>query len=114
MKKFLFQRNRRTPILCRNHPPYSGAIFWARSLFNRLKKPVLTFQQVAELKGSSKKIEAFENYLTVSRVMKQYEQQKFEQWLELAMPVIQNTMKTNLLKIVNILLLSDGKYYVTS
>jgi hypothetical protein len=35
----------------------SGAIFWSRHLFNRLKKSVLIFQEVEELKNSSLKEE---------------------------------------------------------
>lgn len=34
--------------------------------------------------------------------MKQYEQQKFDQWLELATPIVATTFKTNILKISTI------------
>lgn len=100
----VFMRNRRTPILCRNHPPYAGAIHWVRTLFNKLKKPVLTFQKVEELKGSTKKMEAFENYMTVTRNMKAYEQNKYDTWLEQSSPIAAKTFSSNVLKIVNILL----------
>nr|CAD7577423.1 unnamed protein product [Timema californicum] len=48
---------RRHPPVLRNHPPVSGAIFWERSLFNRLKRSVLIFQKVEELKDSALKTE---------------------------------------------------------
>jgi dynein heavy chain len=49
----MFQKRKRHPPLLRNHPPISGAIFWSRHLFDRLKKSVLIFQKVEELKNSS-------------------------------------------------------------
>jgi dynein heavy chain len=49
----MFQKRKRHPPLLRNHPPMSGAIFWSRHLFSRLKKSVLIFQKVEDLKSSS-------------------------------------------------------------
>lgn len=100
--------------MCRNHPPFSGAIFWARMLFERLKKPVLTFQNVEELKGNIKKVEAFDNYLTVSRTIKQYEQTKYEMWLEQATPIVSTTFTSNILKIINTLMKDSGKWAHTN
>lgn len=72
-------------------------------LFDRIKKPVLTFQKVEELKGSVKKLEAFEQYIIVVRTIKSYEQSKYDQWLENAKPIIATAFNRYILMIVNIL-----------
>lgn len=85
--------------MCRNHPPHPGAIYWARLLFYRLKRPTLKLQEVQEIRTSSLKLEAFSNYLKVAKAIKKYEQQKYEQWLAEVTPIIEKTMKMNIVKV---------------
>lgn len=87
----------------RNFPFHCGAIYWARLLFDHLKRPVLKFQKVEELKGSLLKIEAFENYLKVAKSLKAYEEARYEEWRAEAVPVIDSTLKMNILKVSNVL-----------
>ncbi|XP_049816413.1 dynein axonemal heavy chain 10 [Schistocerca nitens] len=96
-----FTRGRRHPPLLRNHPPVGGAIYWERFLFNTLKKSVLTFQKVEDLKNSSVKDSAFASYLNIARQMKAFEETKFEQWKASVIPNISTLMKKNVLKIVS-------------
>jgi dynein heavy chain len=56
------QKRKEDPPLLRNHPPIAGAIFWSRFLFDRLKRPVLIFQKIEELKNSSLKNEVSIKY----------------------------------------------------
>ncbi|KAB0803715.1 hypothetical protein PPYR_00685 [Photinus pyralis] len=101
MVEDLFMRNRRHPLLCRDMPPHVGAMFWARLLFMRLKQPVLKFQTVQELNDSTLKKEAFQYYLKVAKLIKNYEKNKYEQWCNDVMPIITSSMKMNILKISN-------------
>ncbi|KAI4469012.1 dynein heavy chain [Holotrichia oblita] len=101
MVEHLFLCNKREPILCRNHPPHGGAIFWVRLLFMNLKRPVLKFQQVEELKGSSLKMEAFENYVKVAKTLKSFEQAKYDAWLAESVPIVETTMQLDVLKVAS-------------
>ena len=81
------------------HPPVAGGIFWERQLFHRLKDPVLIFQEVKELKNSQLKLLAFQQYLHIAKQMKNFEQTKFNSWIEKACPIVTSTMKKSILKI---------------
>lgn len=83
----------------RSFPTICSHIHWARLLFSHLKKPVLKFQKVEELKRSLLKIEAFNNYLKVAKSIKAYEQEKFEEWKSKAMEVVHATLRMNVLKV---------------
>lgn len=96
---FLFQKNHKDPPLVRDFPVLCSHIYWARLLFSYLKRPVLKFQKVEELKRSVLKIEAFENYLKVAKMIKAYEQAKFEEWKNVTSPIVQIIMKMNILKV---------------
>lgn len=94
--------------MCRNLPPHGGAIFWARLLFYRLKKPILKFQAVEELNTCILKKDAFQNYLTCAKALKAFEKTKYEQWINEAVPIIDSTMKMNVLKVSNVLFRKKG------
>lgn len=79
------------------HPPMAGAIYWVRQLFHRLRKPVLTIQNVAELKYNHLKILAFNQYYDLSKQLKSYEELKFQQWTDKAQIIVINTMRRNIL-----------------
>ncbi|KAF2892470.1 hypothetical protein ILUMI_13689 [Ignelater luminosus] len=108
MVENVFMRNRRHPILCRHLPPHGGAIYWARLLFYRLKRPILKFQTVEELNTCSLKKDAFQNYLTCAKALKAFEKTKYEQWINETVPIIDSTMKMNILKVSNVLFRKKG------
>ncbi|KAG8146105.1 hypothetical protein E2320_012502 [Naja naja] len=64
----IFVNNLTSPPLCKNHPPMAGAIYWARSLFYRIKHTIIRFQEVKQ------------KYLEVAKRMKEYEDVKYDQW----------------------------------
>lgn len=59
----------------------------------------MKFQKVEELKTSLLKIEAFQNYLKVAKTIKAFEQEKFEEWKNYSSPLVQATLRMNLLKV---------------
>lgn len=50
----IFVNNLSSPPLYKNHPPVAGAIYWARSLFYRIKHTIVRFQEVEELLASER------------------------------------------------------------
>ncbi|XP_028981786.1 dynein heavy chain 10, axonemal [Diachasma alloeum] len=102
----IFNQGKRDPPLLRHHPPVAGAIFWERQLFHRLRKPILIFQNVDEIKESHLKTMTFSRYLEIARKMKEYEEMKFNAWIDRAHAVVVQTMKKNVLRMIPV---SDEK-----
>lgn len=50
----IFIQNVSNPPLYKNHPPMAGAIYWARSLFYRIKRTIVRFHEVEELLASER------------------------------------------------------------
>ncbi|XP_066466098.1 dynein axonemal heavy chain 10 [Tiliqua scincoides] len=78
----IFLSNLSNPPLCKNHPPMAGAIYWARSLFYRIKHTIVRFQEVEELLASERGKEVKQKYLEIAKRMKEYEDMKYDQWRE--------------------------------
>ncbi|XP_076621651.1 dynein heavy chain at 89D [Colletes latitarsis] len=102
MVEGIYNRGKRNPPLLTYHPPTAGAIFWIKQLFHRLKNPVLTLQNIPELKHSELKLLAFSQYLEVAKQMKTFEESKFNAWVDKAKFVVQSTMKKSVLKMVEL------------
>ena len=97
--EYLFNRGKKKPPILRYLPPESGAIFWERQLFMRLKKPILAYQKIKELENSELKERAFEEYLKLAKRMKAFEESKFEAWCANALPVCEVALKRSVLKL---------------
>uniref|UniRef100_T1JML4 Dynein-1, subspecies f n=1 Tax=Strigamia maritima TaxID=126957 RepID=T1JML4_STRMM len=68
------------PPICRSHPPTSGAIFWERTLFYKIKRPMLRFMQVEQLANSDMLPLVKSQYLGVGRMMKAFEDKRLRIW----------------------------------
>lgn len=90
------------PPLLTYHPPAAGAIFWVKQLFHRLRKPVLIFQEVLELKHSEMKLLAFNQYFDLAKQLKDFEEAKFNSWLDKALLTVITIMKKSVLRIVRV------------
>lgn len=98
----IFHRGRRSPPLLTYHPPMAGAIFWVRQLFHRLRRSVLIFQEVRELKHSDIKLLAFNQYFELAKQLKEFEEAKYNMWLDKALLIVTATMKKSVLKMVRV------------
>ncbi|KFO71450.1 Dynein heavy chain 10, axonemal, partial [Cuculus canorus] len=78
--KQIFLQNLKDPPLCKNHPPVAGAIYWSRSLFYRIKRTIIRFQEVEDLLASERGKEVKHIYLQVAKKMKEYEDRRYSQW----------------------------------
>ncbi|XP_076380407.1 dynein heavy chain at 89D [Megalopta genalis] len=96
----IYNRGKRFPPLLTHHPPMAGAIFWIRQLFHRLRRPVLFLQDVQELKHNDFKLVAFSQYHEVAKEFKAFEEAKFTAWVTKARTIASNTMKRNILRMV--------------
>uniref|UniRef100_UPI000FC45FB7 Dynein axonemal heavy chain 10 n=1 Tax=Bos taurus TaxID=9913 RepID=UPI000FC45FB7 len=93
----IFVQNLDNPPLYKNHPPVAGAIYWERSLFFRIKHTILRFQEVEEILDSDGGREVKQKYLELGRMMKDYEDRKYEQWRETTEQILPTLMKKSLL-----------------
>ncbi|NXV97678.1 DYH10 protein, partial [Calonectris borealis] len=95
--KQIFVQNLKDPPLYKNHPPVAGAIYWSRSLFYRIKHTIIRFQEVEELLASERGKEVKQIYLQVAKRMKEYEDQKYNQWRDGTEQILPLLLKNTLL-----------------
>ncbi|NXH21068.1 DYH10 protein, partial [Bucco capensis] len=99
--KQIFVQNCKDPPLYKNYPPVAGAISWSRFLFHRIKHTILRFQEVEELLASEHGKEVKQIYLQVARSMKEYEDQKYNQWKDETKQMLPVLLKNTLLTVVS-------------
>lgn len=98
----IYHRGKWHPPLLTYHPPIAGAIFWVKQLFHRLRRPVLIFQEVRELKHSELKLIAFNQYFDLAKQLKDFEEARFNTWLDKALLTVTTIMKKSVLRIVRV------------
>ncbi|NXA30108.1 DYH10 protein, partial [Ibidorhyncha struthersii] len=98
--KQIFVQNLKDPPLYKNHPPVAGAIYWSRSLFCRIKQTIIRFQEVEELLASERGKEVKQIYLQVAKRMKEYEDQKYNQWRDGTEQMLPLLLKNTLLTVI--------------
>ncbi|OXB64089.1 hypothetical protein ASZ78_002019 [Callipepla squamata] len=98
--KQIFVQNLTDPPVFKNHPPMAGAISWCRSLFYRIKHTVVRFQEVEGLLASERGKEVEQIYLQVAERMKEYEDQKYEQWRDETEQMLPLLLKKTLLVVI--------------
>ncbi|NXI97836.1 DYH10 protein, partial [Psophia crepitans] len=98
--KQIFVQNLKDPPLYKNHPPVAGAIYWSRSLFYRIKQTIIRFQEVEELLTSERGKEVKQIYLQVAKRMKEYEDQKYNQWRDGTGQILPLLLKNTLLTVI--------------
>jgi len=98
----IYNHGKRQPPLLMYHPPMAGAIFWVKQLFHRLRRPVLIFQEVHELKHSELKLLAFSQYFDLAKQLKNFEGVTFNAWLDKALLMVTTTLKKSVLRIVRV------------
>ncbi|XP_018050925.1 PREDICTED: dynein heavy chain 10, axonemal [Atta colombica] len=98
----IYNRGKWQPPLLTYHPPMAGAIFWVKQLFHRLRRPVLIFQEVHELKHSELKLLAFSQYFDLAKQLKNFEGVTFNAWLDKALLMVTTTLKKSVLRIIRV------------
>ncbi|NXA82867.1 DYH10 protein, partial [Thryothorus ludovicianus] len=95
--KQIFVENLEDPPVYKNHPPVAGAISWSRSLCHRIKHTITRFQEQEELLASERGVEVKQIYLQVVEKMKEYEDQKYQEWRERTEHILPLLLKDTLL-----------------
>ncbi|NXS06608.1 DYH10 protein, partial [Neodrepanis coruscans] len=98
----IFVKNLQDPPLYKNHPPVAGAIYWSRSLSQRIRHVIVRFREAEELLSSERGKEVEQMYLQVAKKMKDYEDQKYSQWRERTEQMIPLLLKNNLLTVSSV------------
>uniref|UniRef100_H3BAL0 Dynein axonemal heavy chain 10 n=1 Tax=Latimeria chalumnae TaxID=7897 RepID=H3BAL0_LATCH len=93
----IFTKHLDNPPLNKNQPPVAGAIYWERSLFDRMKQTIIRFQEVEEMLSSEQGKAARARYLEVAKQMKEYEDKKYERWREETEQILPGLLKKSLL-----------------
>ncbi|NXX86539.1 DYH10 protein, partial [Urocolius indicus] len=95
----VFVQNLKDPPLCKGHPPVAGAIYWSRLLFDKIECPITRFQEVEELLAGERGEEIKQIYLQVAKRLKEYEDQKYNQWRDETeqnlLRLLENTLMTS-------------------
>lgn len=82
--------------------PHAGAIYWSQLFFDNLKGPVLKFQAVEELKGAPLKLEAFDSYVKVAKMLKTYQQNQIDAFKKEGVQTVTKTLEMNILKVSSV------------
>ncbi|KAM9858629.1 dynein axonemal heavy chain 10 [Aulostomus maculatus] len=77
----IFEVNKDKPPLNKSEPPAAGAIRWTRSLFHRIKHPMLLFMTMPGMMESDQGGVAKNKYTKLAMKIKNYEVKKYECWL---------------------------------
>jgi len=97
--KGIFTDNMANPPLSTNQPPIAGAIAWVRSLYYRIKKPILRFQMTGgNLLITSEGQAACQKYIKVAKAMAKFEQGRLSEWIKYAEDLVPKKLKENLFK----------------
>lgn len=78
--KQIFDAGKDNPPCSKNQPPIAGAIYWSRSLYHRIKKPVLRFHTMEGLLSSEQGKMVCKEYVAVARAITTNEQELLTAW----------------------------------
>ena len=76
----LFESNKESPPIEKNHPPVAGAIYWEKNLFHRIKSVMIRLRTAEDLMASEEGEFAKNKYLFTAKKMKNYETNLYEDW----------------------------------
>uniref|UniRef100_A0A182QX06 Dynein heavy chain tail domain-containing protein n=1 Tax=Anopheles farauti TaxID=69004 RepID=A0A182QX06_9DIPT len=111
MKQFLaevgmveheFQEHKNNPPLQRNEPVHVGAVFWARSLLNFIRKSMTAFREFEASKRhteTSLQRSAFGQYMSLVKHFQEYEKDNFQKFTAHGTKTVNGVLKRNILKL---------------
>lgn len=69
----LYERHKHSPPVVRNAPPVAGAIVWARQLYRRIEKPMLSFEKIPGLFDHREAAPIIRNFNHIARSLVEFE-----------------------------------------
>eukprot|EP00947_MAST-08B_sp_MAST-8B-sp1_P000067 g67.t1 len=95
--RLLFVKDQWSPPIYKNYPPVAGAIYWAVSLYHRVKKPIMRFRTMEGLLKSDKGEEIKDQYLELARAIDRYIKELFNRWHSLVGQTCGDCLKQSIL-----------------
>ncbi|CAD7947894.1 unnamed protein product [Amoebophrya sp. A25] len=77
--------------------PVAGRIAWARSIFARIKRPVLSFKTMPQLLQTAEGQIACRDYVDLGKEILEFEQELYSEWQSTAVELVQNSLTCNIL-----------------
>jgi dynein heavy chain len=93
----LFRAHKDNPPISKSTPAQAGAILWARSIFYKVKRPVLSFKTMPHLLQVPEGQLACKEYVELGKEILEYESSLFEQWQMSAVDMAVQYLKNNIL-----------------
>eukprot|EP00466_Bigelowiella_natans_P011733 jgi/Bigna1/49976/estExt_Genewise1.C_620014 len=93
-----FQEGVNSPPISRNQPPVAGSIAWLRSLYFRIKKPILKFIKMKDPPPIFEEVK--EKYKQVAMAITNHEDSIFKAWCAMVETRTQGRLKDNILRSV--------------
>lgn len=108
--KELLKVGQERAVINKNKPPVAGSISWARSIFHRIKRPMMKFLTKEEslnkgLIKDSNEGDEFKNqkneYKNLAKAIDEYQKQKYREWSDKIMEKAMNFLKEKILEKVD-------------
>jgi dynein heavy chain len=99
-KSFILHQD--NPHLFKNYPPIAGSIAWARSLYQKAKRPILKFKNNNGILADPSWETIKANYLTFARSVDNYITDLYNDWETKTNLLVTEKLKQSLLKSINI------------
>ena len=77
----LFEKGQNNLIISKNKPPVAGAISWARSIFYRIKRPMLKFLTKEDELDKELFTGIKNEYKALAKMIDTYQKEEYNQWL---------------------------------
>lgn len=106
--KAIFEAGKDKILVSKNKPPIAGSISWARSIYQRVKSPILKFNKKKEAFDKKQLDDIIEEYLSFADQLTKYQLEKFDLWVKKVEEEAPKFLKNNILAVD----LETGKYVV--
>lgn len=67
-------------VISKNKPPIAGSISWAKSIFHRIKRPILKFMTKEETLEKTLFNDIKNEYKSLAKTIDYYQREKFSEW----------------------------------
>ncbi|KAH0806962.1 dynein heavy chain 10, axonemal-like [Histomonas meleagridis] len=100
----IYKEQRLNPPILSHHPPVTGRISWARSLFIRMKKPMLRLRTHPQITENPNFESVKQHYAEVAKLIDKQNMQLFQEWSSKTESISNNALEKPILKSIKITL----------
>ena len=103
----IYKSQKDNPPILPHHPPITGRISWARSLFIRMKKPILRLRLHTQITSAPNYKDVKDHYTRIAKQIDKDNQALFQQWLQSTDAIASTSLTKSVLSV------TKGKLYNT-